>query len=34
VSFGAPLRVEPGEIKPLFLERARAAVIVLSGRAA
>ena len=34
VSFGAPLRVEPGELKPLFLERARAAVIVLSGRAA
>jgi hypothetical protein len=29
VTFGAPLRLEPGEDKPSFLERARAAVVAL-----
>ena len=33
VTFGAPLRCEPGEDKRAFLERARAAVIALDGAA-
>ena len=32
VSFGAPLALQPGEDKKLFLERARAAVIALKPR--
>jgi 1-acyl-sn-glycerol-3-phosphate acyltransferase len=31
VTFGAPLRLEPGEDKRAFLDRARAAVIALDG---
>jgi 1-acyl-sn-glycerol-3-phosphate acyltransferase len=34
VTFGAPLRLEPGEDKPVFLERARAAVLALRPAAA
>jgi len=29
VTFGAPIRIEPGEDKRAFLERARAAVMAL-----
>ncbi len=32
VTFGAPIRVEPGEAKPAFLERARRAVMALEAR--
>jgi len=28
--FGCPIRLEEGELKPAFLERARAAVVTLS----
>jgi hypothetical protein len=32
VTFGAPLRLEPGEEKRSFLDRARAAVVALRPR--